>query len=234
VDGSDDLYLTSSSYDPWNGPEGEDPLNAYSGEPGVGEVLVLKLGSTGAYEWHAFYGSVDGWDYSNAVVVADSGEVYLTGRSEFSWTGPAGEIPIDAHSGGEGAAFQLALDADGAYLWHSFCGEGNGSAIAIEEDGDLYITGGSGYWQGPGGESPLNGYFNEDIFVLKLSSNGVYEWHTFYGGGAMDWGNSIAVSGSGEIYTAGTSAGSWVGPDLEPALSEYSGEADAVVLKLAP
>lgn len=50
------------------------------------------------YQWHTFYGSPDG-NYSVSVAVDGSGNVYVTGYSEASWTGPEDEAPLHAYTG---------------------------------------------------------------------------------------------------------------------------------------
>ncbi len=51
-----------------------------------------------------------------------------------------------------------------------------------------------------------------DIFVLKLDSSGAYQWHTFYGSSDHDYGNGIAVDGSGNVYVTGYSYATWGSP----------------------
>ena len=57
VDGSGNVYVTGYSNDTWNGPGGQSPLNAYNGGGSGYDIFVLKLDSSGAYQWHTFYGS---------------------------------------------------------------------------------------------------------------------------------------------------------------------------------
>ena len=80
----------------------------------------------------------------------------------------------------------------------------------------MYVTGYStATWKGPSGQSPLNAYSdgsNEGIFVLKLNSSGAYQWHTFYGGSSGDYGEAIAVDGSGNVYVTGHGYDSWGTP----------------------
>ena len=110
--------------------------------------------------------------------------------------------------------FVLKLDSSGAYQWHTFYGSSNADvtsqlmAIATDESGNVYVTGDSAAtWNGPAGQSPLHAHsgFLRDIFVLKLSSSGSYQWHTFYGSGGNDWGYGIATDGSGNVYVTGFS-----------------------------
>ena len=54
IDGSGNVYVTGYSYATWNGPAGQNPLHAHSGG---NDIFVLKLDSSGAYQWHTFYGS---------------------------------------------------------------------------------------------------------------------------------------------------------------------------------
>ena len=42
------------------------------------DLFVLKLNSSGAYQWHTFYGSTDD-DYGYGIAVDTDGNVYVTG-----------------------------------------------------------------------------------------------------------------------------------------------------------
>ncbi len=231
VDGND-VYVTGYSDAAWNGPGGESPLHAYTGSA---DIVVLKLSSAGAYQWHTFYGG-GGYDYGHAIAVDGSGDVYVTGISFATWTGDGGASPLHAYSL-DGDIVVLKLSSAGAYQWHTFYG-GNGAdygyAIAVDGSGDVYVAGHSGAaWNGPVGESPLHAYSgSSDITVLKLSSAGAYQWHTFYGGSDSDYGYAIAVDGSGDIYVAGNSYATWDGDGGASPLHAYTGGVDIAVLKL--
>ena len=109
-----------------------------------------------------------------------------------------------------------ALIIDPSYSWHTFygsSGEDRGQSIALDSSGNAYITGFSAAtWNGPAGQAPLHGNNGgRDIFVLKLDSNGAYQWHTFYGGTADEYAYGVAVDSRG-IYVTGYSPGPWTGP----------------------
>ena len=232
LDGNGGVYIIDRSSRSWDGPEGQAPLHAFSGPY---EIAVLKLDASGAYQWHTFYGSTSS-DWGNGIAVGGSGEVYISGSSESSWNGPAGQAPLQAYTGYYDIAV-LKLDASGAYQWHTFYGSTNGDwgySIVVDGNGEVYISGSSeSSWNGPEGQAPLHAHsgYNE-IAELKLDASGAYQWHTFYGSANGDWGSSIAADGSGGVYITGSSDSSWNGPEGQAPLHAHSGYRDITVLKL--
>lgn len=75
-----------------------------------------------------------------------------------------------------------------------------GNSVAIDEQGYVYVTGGS-----------MRGSENgSDIVTIKYSPTGAQEWLTVYkapGNGGADYGTVIALDGQGNIYVAGSSYG---------------------------
>ena len=109
-----------------------------------------------------------------------------------------------------------------------------GHSIAVDGNGNVYVTGHSlSSWQGAGGIDPLHGHTGQyDIVLLKLNSKGVYQWHTFYGGGGGDSGDGVGVDANGNVYVTGYSTETWQGDgDVNP-IHAYSGGNDIFVLKL--
>ncbi|MBU1748757.1 MAG: SBBP repeat-containing protein, partial [Chloroflexi bacterium] len=234
VDGSGDVYVAGTSYNTaWTGPGGESPLHAYTGGS---DIAVLKLSSAGVYQWHTFYGGGSN-DYGYGIAVDSSGNVYVTGRSGGGWTGDGGAPPLHTRTGGYDIAV-LKLSSAGAYQWHTFYGGGGderGTDIAVAAGGDVYVAGYStAAWTGDGGAAPLHAYIGgDDIHVLKLSSAGAYQWHTFYGDSGTDRGSAITVDGSGDVYVAGNSATTWTGDGSAAPLHAYTASVDIAVLKLS-
>jgi hypothetical protein len=229
VDGSGNALVAGRAIGSWNGPDGQSPLNPYSGES---DVVVLKLDANGAYLWHTFHGGSDsdqGRAYT-AIAVGAGAEIYISGETNGPWTGPAGEAPLAPYLGVlVPVLFVLALDQDGAYRWHAFYGQSNGSgactnynsSIAADSSGDLLMTGESGCaWDGPEGQAPVNAFVGYDnLFALKLDTSGAYQWHTFY---EVD-SHLSAVGESGDFYFTGDASDSWDGPDGQSPLHEHAG-----------
>ena len=73
----------------------------------------------------------------------------------------------------------LALDASGAYRWHTFYGCGfsdEARGIAVDGDGRVYFTGKSYQgWNGDFGASPLHAFgAGGQMIVLKLGRTRTY------------------------------------------------------------
>ena len=222
VDGTS-IYIAGYSAAAWG-----VPLHAYSG---LDDIFVLKLNSSGAYQWHTFYGAAGDDDYGNGITLDGSANVYVTGQSSATWLGDGNTDPLNPHSGLDDI-FALKLNSSGAYQWHTFYGNtGVDHGYAIMMDGTyVYVTGDSAAtWQGDGDTAPLHTHSGGgfDIAVLKLDDDGAYQWHTFYGGTGIDNGDAIVVDESGGVYITGDSAATWDTP-----LHAYSGGYDIVILKL--
>ncbi len=101
--------------------------------------------------------------------------------------------------------------------WMTFLGSTGsdyGYAVALDDCGNVYVTGYSdsswGDGEGTAGSNPVREYTsNGDAFVAKLNSSGELQWNTFLGGSSYDYGEAIDVDGDGNIYVAGYSQAAW-------------------------
>ncbi len=173
--------------------------------------------------WHTFLGSASD-DEAEDIAVDGNGYVYVTGRSMATWGNP-----VRGFSGGTDV-FVAKLNSSGALQWNTFLG-GNGAqfsdvgyAIAVDGSGNVYVAGFTDItW-----ESPINPYSaGYDGFAVKLNSSGVLQWNTFFGGSSNDFANAIALDGSGNVYIAGLSYGSWGSPVVA-----FAGSSDGFAVKL--
>jgi hypothetical protein len=151
-----------------------------------GEFITLKYDSTGNLQWSARYnGSQNSIDYSNCIVVDDSGNSYITG-----WSGGANNLHDYT---------TIKYSPNGDELWVR---RYNGSAddndyayrVALDSSGNVYVT----------GQSVETGSDN-DITTIKYSPDGDVLWTQHYNGPAngYDAGQTIAVEGNGNAYVTG-------------------------------
>ncbi|MBT4482180.1 MAG: hypothetical protein HOC71_00715 [Candidatus Latescibacteria bacterium] len=161
--------------------------------------------------WNTFIGSENDDTTGNAIAVDGSGNIYIAGVSDVTWG-----TPVNAFAGGN-EAFAAKFNTSGVLQWNTFMGSGTedyGNAIAVDGSGNIYVTGTSDATWGSTVVNAHTGFV--DAFAAKLDTSGVLQWNTFMGhpqnGGGSDYGNGIAVDGSGNIYIVGTSDGSWGTP----------------------
>lgn len=214
----DSFFITGSSGADWGGLAA--PLNSYTGEL---DIFVLKLDANGHYVWHTFYGAGnspgcypaqdDGFD-----ILADrNGDPIVLGQSICTWNGSAGQNPLHALSSYYDMVV-LKLDKNGAYQWHTFYGSDSidpaSGGLALGKEDDIYFTGRSNKsWNGPGATPPLHAYTGSyDIVAVKLTSEGTYRWHTFYGSADFEQSLDIAIDEKDTLYLTGQSASGWFGP----------------------
>jgi len=151
------------------------------------DYITVKYSSDGVEQWVARYnGPVDRNDVANAIAVDDFGNVYVTGESEGSGTF------IDYAT--------VKYDSDGVEQWVArYHGSGNGDdrakAIAIDDSGNVYVT----------GESWSRG--DVDYITVKYSSDGVEQWAVRYVGGEFTRGNiaALTLDSFGNVFIAGYS-----------------------------
>ena len=205
VDASGNVYTTGYFTGTVDFDPGAGTANLTS--TGSSDIFISKLDSSGAYVWAVKIGSAFG-DQGNSIAVDTSGNVYTTGffgsTADFDpGAGTANLTPV-----GSGDTFISKLDSSGAYVWAKQIGSTSndqGNSIAVDTSGNVYTT---GYFNGTGDFDPDAGTANltssdDDIFVSKLDSSGAYVWARKMGGISSDYGNSIAVDTSGNVYTTG-------------------------------
>lgn len=128
-------------------------------------------------EWISSYHSAS--EDAKALVVDDSGNVYITGTSS-------------------GSAATVKYNSDGVQQWAAryTAAVSSATAIALDQSGNVYVAG------------AINGLSsNSDLAAFKYNSSGVLQWARSLGGtgNSIDGAFSIAVDGSGNVYITGFS-----------------------------
>lgn len=161
VDASGNVYVCGYSQNTWG-----TPVRDYQDG---GDGFVARLNGAGDLQWNTFQGGDEG-DSTLDLVIGSNGNLYLTGHSEGNWPG-AGSPVHDF--GGDYDAFGAVLNSSsGVLAWYTFMGgsgDDEGNRIALDNGGNLYITGFSDATWG----SPVRPYAGDlDAFVVKLTMNG--------------------------------------------------------------
>jgi len=210
---------------------------------GGSDAFVVKLNVTGTALAYATFLGGSGNDYGEAIAVDGSGAAYVTGWT-YSTDFPVTPGAFDTTYNGYDDAFVAKLAPAGSALaYATFLGGSSyelGTGIAVDGGGAAYVTGYTNspdFPATPGAfDTTHNGYW--DAFVAKLNPAGsTLAYATFLGGGGNDYGEAIAVDGSGAAYVTG-----WTYSTDFPATAGAfdtthngaGGYPDAFVAKLAP
>ena len=93
---------------------------------------------------------------------------------------------------------------DGSHVWSKQFGTGlgSGNGIGVDGSGNLFIT---GYCIGTTdfGGGAVTGINDYGAFLVKLSASGAHVWSKRFPGSYDDYGNGVAVSGSGNVVVTG-------------------------------
>jgi len=155
-------------------------------------------------------------DVGQSVAVDGSGNVYITGY--FSGTDADFDPDPNAtdlhRSAGLEDIFLTKINADGSYGYTKTMGgtdHDEGQSVAIDGSDNVYIT---GYFSGtdanfnPGGTADFHTSAGlEDIFLTKVSADDSYGYTKTMGGTDHDYGRSVAVDSSDNVYITGSFSG---------------------------
>jgi uncharacterized delta-60 repeat protein len=187
LDTSRNVYVTGTSRDSSN----------------IEDLTTIKYNSDGEEIWVARYDAPESlWDVGYDIAVDDVGNVYVTGQSY--------SIGTDRD------CITIKYNSDGDTVWvRKYNGPDNdedcGRAIAIDNSGNVYVTGESYSYDS-----------DNDYATIKYNVNGVQEWVMRYNGPANDEDNSVsvAVDATGNVFVTGVSLG--IGTDNDYATIKYS------------
>jgi uncharacterized delta-60 repeat protein len=160
------------------------------------DYVVIKYNSNGDQQWAQRYNGLgNDYDAPYGIALDGSANVYVTGTSAGDESG------LDYTT--------IKYNTDGQQQWaKSYNGSGNSydaaMALAVDTSGDVYVTGLSTAQNGLG-----------DCVTIKYDTEGTQQWAKTYDGAANgnDFGNSVAIDTSGNVYVTGSSAGADKGQD---------------------
>ncbi|UCF49216.1 MAG: SBBP repeat-containing protein, partial [Thermoplasmatales archaeon] len=164
------------------------------------DVFVAKLDNNGVWLWAKSAGGRN-YDYAYDVALDNTGNIYITGNyRDTAW------FLIDTLvSQGSADVFVAKIDTNGSWQWaKSGGGTGfdNGYGIAMDIDGNIYIT---GYFKYTAmfGSTNLNSQGDADVLISKLNTDGDWLWANSAGGTRNEYGYDIAVDNSKNICITG-------------------------------
>jgi uncharacterized protein (TIGR03437 family) len=184
---------------------------------------------------YSTYHGGNGLDYAYAVAVDSIGNTYVTGGAG-SANFPATNPLQNALKGTEDVFVTKINPSGSTKLYSTYLGgigmdEGRG--IAVDVQGNAYITGSAGSIDFPT-KNPIQRAQggSGDAFVAKLNATGsALVYSTYLGGNGIDSGSGIAIDAAGNAYVVGTTFAADF-PVKNPFQSSKGAQQDAFVAKI--
>jgi len=157
------------------------------------DVWVMKFYENGEVEWGNSYSNAGG-DRANCIQETSDGNYVLTGYTTVT-------VTANSQNSGNKDVLFLEIDSDGNIVNgpKRFGGTDTDEGKWIQQTRDGgYIIAGYTKSFGAGGN---------DIYIIKLDSNGDYDWDKTYGGPNDDVANGIVQSDDGNYVFAGSIGG---------------------------
>jgi hypothetical protein len=174
-------FLSSGSFGNWN------------------DVYVTKINPDGTSLIYSTYIGGNESENANDAVLDDDGNVFITGTT-FSLNYPVTQGSIKQTLSGNRDAFVTKLNADGsALIYSTYLGGNNlddGNAIAIDPDGNAYVTGLTLASDFPVTSNAFEQDYigNSDAFLSKINAAGTQlVYSTYLGAGGDDKGRCVFV-----------------------------------------
>lgn len=151
-------------------------------------VLVID------FSWDKSYGG-NGDDVANAIAQTSDGGFIVAGSSS------SDNIAGTTNHGGRDC-YVLRLNASGALIWQTlYGGSGTDAATAVQPtaDGGFIVAGFSNSTDIAG----TTNHGGQDVYVIKLNSNGTPQWQTLYGTSANEEAQALQITQDGGYILSG-------------------------------
>ena len=166
------------------------------------DAFILKLNSSGTFQWVKSYGGSNGNDLGRDVAIDSSDNVYMLGAFRTTVDFGGGNVT----SNGNADVFLVKLNSSGVFQWvYTAGGTGDDGvrALALDSGDNPYITGNfaSTVNFGSGNITAAN---SNDLFILKLNSSGSYQNIYTSNIDTTTKAKGLFIDSSGNIYATGT------------------------------
>ena len=205
-------------------------------------LTIIGLSNTSnaqTFQWAKQMGGAADYDIGISIATDVSGNVYTIGNFGTTADFDPGPGNFNLSSAGANDVFISKVDPSGNFVWAKRIGGGDtdeGLAIALDASGNVYAT---GVFRVTADFDPSAGVFNltsagdADIFILKLDASGNFLWAKQMGGVVNDFGFSIALDASNNVYATGSFGDT---ADFDPGIGTFdlisAGNTDNFVSKL--
>jgi len=188
------------------------------------DIFVIKLDTDGKVVWNKTFGG-SSYDVGNSITTTGDGGILITGHTN------SNDGDFEGMWKGGDDIFVVRLDKDGNIQWKKTFGGTDydlSHSINTTPDDGILVTGYT--YSNDGDFKGMNkGSRSQDIFVIKLDTDGKVVWEKTFGGTGSESGHSITTTGDGGILITGythSNDGDFKG------MNKGRGSSDIFVIKL--
>ncbi len=193
----------------------------YAGGATYGDAYLVKFNAAGQRQWGTYFGG-SGTDFAYCCLVDGAGDVYIAGgttstNSAVMTTSGCQQNLYSSGTNTTGDAYVAKFNNSGARLWSTYYGENNcASGITCDAQNNVYVTGWTGAITGSnvnvvasvGAHQTSYGGGALDGFLVKLNSNGLRQWGTYFGGSGDEQSYNCISDAAGNVYIGGVTSSS--------------------------
>ncbi len=168
---------------------------------GSWDAFLLKLNSSGTFQWVKTYGASTGNDLGRGVAIDSNDNIYMLGTYRGTVDFGAGDVAAT-----DADIFLIKFNSSGVFQWvYTAGGSGfdDSRALALDSSDNPYITGSYSNTVNFGGGN-ITAANTNDLFILKLNSSGAYQDIYTSNIDTTTKGKGLFVDSSGNIYATGT------------------------------
>ncbi|MBI4932158.1 MAG: T9SS type A sorting domain-containing protein [Bacteroidetes bacterium] len=154
------------------------------------DVYLIKISSDGTLQWTKTFGGTNNDDGYSIQQTNDEGFIIAGTTTSFG--------------AGNNDFYLLKVASDGTPQWtKTFGGAGDDFCSSVQKtnDGGFILI----------GTTKSFGLINEDIYIIKTSSNGSLEWAKTFGGTYPDYGYSVSQTNDGGFIASGETVSYGIG-----------------------
>ena len=234
------VFVTGFFMDTVDADPGPATVNLTSA--GAYDAFVAKYDHDHQLLWARRFGGT-GTEFGQAIALDAGGNVVITGTFEGTVDFDPGPATLNLISAGQSDSFVCKLEgSSGNLVWAKRLGgtaSQSAQGITVDASGNVITI---GEFTGTADFDPgllttnLTATGENDIYISKLSTSGLFVWAKRLGGNGDDHGHAVGVDGAGNIYSTGLFSGTGdfdPGPGLFNMTANGSGSAsDIFVCKL--
>ncbi len=174
-----------------------------TGSKNVWKMFLVKYTPEGDLVWIKMYGASGEHGYPQSLIVASDNTLLVCGRFGCKFT--VGFYSFTASDCSDG--FVLRVDTSGNVTWALQVGSTAGDQVnaLVEINNTIYLV---GYFGNTGSDLTLGSFTlvnkgMEDVFIIKINSNGNVAWAKSYGSTLDDYATAISLTENENIYVTG-------------------------------